>query len=92
MSYANPSILFLFNECLVLLIFFSMVSSACDDDCTGVLLDDLVNLDKAIFSVNLTDVVLAPYGKLSELENTTKQFKVMYKHTNLMMLQIQNFG
>uniref|UniRef100_A0A7M4ET92 Laminin subunit alpha-1 n=1 Tax=Crocodylus porosus TaxID=8502 RepID=A0A7M4ET92_CROPO len=70
----EPRYILVENECL-----------SCNDDCTGVLLDDLVNLDKAIFSVNLTDVVLAAYGRLSELENTTKQLKVMYKHTNLII-------
>uniref|UniRef100_A0A7M4EVN4 Laminin subunit alpha-1 n=1 Tax=Crocodylus porosus TaxID=8502 RepID=A0A7M4EVN4_CROPO len=64
----EPRYILVENECL-----------SCNDDCTGVLLDDLVNLDKAIFSVNLTDVVLAAYGRLSELENTTKQLKVIKK-------------
>ncbi|XP_042299087.1 laminin subunit alpha-1-like isoform X2 [Sceloporus undulatus] len=48
---------------------------SCDDDCTGLLLNDLDNLEEAIFLVNLTGAVLAPYGVLSDLENTTKQYK-----------------
>uniref|UniRef100_A0A8B9S3L0 Laminin subunit alpha-1 n=1 Tax=Apteryx owenii TaxID=8824 RepID=A0A8B9S3L0_APTOW len=49
------------NECI-----------SCDDNCTGILLNNLDNLDKAILSVNLTGVVRAPYEILSELENATK--------------------
>lgn len=56
-----------------------MVSSACDDDCTGVLLNDLNNLSKAIFSINLTGVAFAPYGILVDVENSTKYLKVKNK-------------
>ncbi|KAL8182297.1 UNVERIFIED_CONTAM: hypothetical protein K2H54_051811 [Gekko kuhli] len=52
------------NECI-----------SCDDACTGLLLSDLDNLDKAMFLVNLTGAVIAPYGLLSDLENTTKHLK-----------------
>ncbi|XP_053105976.1 laminin subunit alpha-1 isoform X2 [Hemicordylus capensis] len=48
---------------------------SCDDACTGLLLNDLDNLDKAMFLVNLSDAVLAPYGILSDLENATKHVK-----------------
>ncbi|XP_010221580.1 PREDICTED: laminin subunit alpha-1, partial [Tinamus guttatus] len=60
----EPRHLLVENECV-----------SCDDNCTGILLDDLENLDKAILSVNLTGVVRAPYGLLSELENATKYLK-----------------
>lgn len=50
--------------------------AACDDDCTGVLLDDLDALDRSITSLNLTGVVLAPYSQLSTLENRTGEVKV----------------
>lgn len=53
-----------------------MVCLACDDNCTGVLLDSLDELSKALLSVNLTGVARLPYGMLSELENTTKRLKV----------------
>lgn len=56
-----------------------MVSSACNDDCTGVLLNDLDHLDKAIFSVNFTGVTFAPYGILADVENVTKYLKVNNK-------------
>uniref|UniRef100_A0A663M6X7 Laminin subunit alpha-1 n=1 Tax=Athene cunicularia TaxID=194338 RepID=A0A663M6X7_ATHCN len=45
---------------------------SCDDNCTGVLLNSLDNLNKAILSVNLSGVASVPYGILSELENATK--------------------
>ncbi|GAB0182708.1 laminin subunit alpha-1 [Grus japonensis] len=50
-------------------------ATACDDNCTGVLLNSLDNLNKAILSMNLTGVARVPYGILSELENTTKHLK-----------------
>nr|XP_060631057.1 laminin subunit alpha-1 [Anolis sagrei ordinatus] len=52
------------NECI-----------SCDDDCTGLLLNDLDNLEEAVFLVNLTGAVFAPYGILTDLENATKQFQ-----------------
>ncbi|EMP33411.1 Laminin subunit alpha-1 [Chelonia mydas] len=49
---------------------------SCNDDCTGVLLNDLDHLDKAIFSVNFTGVTFAPYGILADVENVTKYLKL----------------
>ncbi|XP_077208858.1 laminin subunit alpha-1 isoform X1 [Paroedura picta] len=48
---------------------------SCDDTCTGLLLNDFDNLDKAIFLVNLTGAIIAPYGLLSDLENATEHLK-----------------
>ncbi|XP_051970169.1 laminin subunit alpha-1 [Xyrauchen texanus] len=48
---------------------------SCDDDCTGVLLDDLDTLDGSIMSLNLTGVILAPYSQLMTLENQTREVK-----------------
>ncbi|KAG8521110.1 Laminin subunit alpha-1, partial [Galemys pyrenaicus] len=45
---------------------------ACDDDCVGALLNDLDRTGDSIMSVNLTGSFPAPYGMLSELENSTK--------------------
>uniref|UniRef100_A0A2K5DHR9 Laminin subunit alpha-1 n=1 Tax=Aotus nancymaae TaxID=37293 RepID=A0A2K5DHR9_AOTNA len=45
---------------------------SCDDECTGVLLNDLDEIGDAILSLNLTSIVPVPYGILSNLENTTK--------------------
>ncbi|KAM6217502.1 laminin subunit alpha-1 [Rhynchocyon petersi] len=49
---------------------------SCNDECVGVLLDDLDNIGKAILSVNLTGVIPLPYGTLSALENTTQSFRL----------------
>lgn len=65
---------------LILLSPIKMVYLACDDNCTGVLLNTLDDLNKAILSVNLTGVPLMPYGILSELENATKYLKVKEVH------------
>ncbi|XP_056439932.1 laminin subunit alpha-1 [Gadus chalcogrammus] len=46
---------------------------SCDDDCTGVLLDDLEALHVHFLSVNLTGVSLAPFSQLRALENRTSQ-------------------
>lgn len=49
---------------------------ACDDECVGVLLNDLETIGDAVLSLNLTGVSSAPYGILSSLENTTKYYQV----------------
>uniref|UniRef100_A0A8V0X4B6 Laminin subunit alpha-1 n=2 Tax=Gallus gallus TaxID=9031 RepID=A0A8V0X4B6_CHICK len=48
---------------------------SCDDNCTGVLLNNLDSLSENILSLNLTGVVHVPSGILSELENATKHLK-----------------
>ncbi|XP_077756139.1 laminin subunit alpha-1 [Canis aureus] len=48
---------------------------SCDDECVGVLLNDLGNVGDTILSVNLTGVIPVPYGILSNLENTTKHLR-----------------
>jgi len=52
--------------------------AACDDGCTGVLLDDLDALDGSIASLNLSGVILAPYSQLMTLENQTREVKVSH--------------
>uniref|UniRef100_A0A8C8SNF8 Laminin subunit alpha-1 n=1 Tax=Pelusios castaneus TaxID=367368 RepID=A0A8C8SNF8_9SAUR len=56
---------------------------SCDDDCTGVLLNDLDHLGKAICSINLTGVTFAPYGILADVENATKYLKVKINNGHL---------
>ncbi|XP_013373113.1 PREDICTED: laminin subunit alpha-1 [Chinchilla lanigera] len=56
-----------------LLVHSSCVS--CDDECVGVLLGDLDRAGNAILSVNLTGIFPAPYGVLSNLENTTRYLR-----------------
>lgn len=52
------------------------VSAACDDDCTGVLLDDLDLLEKHFLSVNLSSATMAAYHQLVLLENRTIDLQV----------------
>lgn len=60
--------------------FLKIVYLACDDNCTGVLLNSLDNLNEAMHSVNLTGIDRVPYGILSELENATQHLKVKWIH------------
>lgn len=53
-----------------------MFSSACNDECTGVLLDDVDALEASIKSLNLSGVILAPYSLLSSMENQTHDLQV----------------
>ncbi|CAL8292350.1 unnamed protein product [Lota lota] len=46
---------------------------SCDDDCSGVLLNDLEELHNHFLSVNLSGVSLAPFSQLVALENKTTQ-------------------
>ncbi|XP_010705705.1 laminin subunit alpha-2-like [Meleagris gallopavo] len=49
---------------------------SCDDECTGLLLNDLDRLNQMIMSVNLTGPLPAPYKLLYSFENTTQELKV----------------
>ncbi|XP_006164208.1 laminin subunit alpha-1 [Tupaia chinensis] len=44
---------------------------SCNDECVGVLLNDLDYVGDALVSMNVTGVIPIPYGILSNLENTT---------------------
>lgn len=58
------------------------VTAACDDECTGVLLDDLEKIHNHFLSVNLSSVAMAPYRQLVLLENRTKDVQVnTHTHT-----------
>ncbi|KAG7488691.1 hypothetical protein MATL_G00037040, partial [Megalops atlanticus] len=50
---------------------------SCNDECTGVLLDSLDELELSVQSVNLTGVILAPYSLLVSLENATQEIKAL---------------
>ena len=56
---------------------------ACDDDCVGVLLNDLAHVGDAILSVNLTSTIPLPYGVLSDLKNRTKSLWVGIANTEM---------
>ncbi|XP_042555133.1 laminin subunit alpha-1 [Dipodomys spectabilis] len=64
---------------------------SCDDECVGVLLNDLDNVGDAIHSVNLTGIFPAPYGILSDLENKTRYFQesLFKKYTQKNQTEIQ---
>uniref|UniRef100_A0A3B4ARG9 Laminin subunit alpha-1 n=1 Tax=Periophthalmus magnuspinnatus TaxID=409849 RepID=A0A3B4ARG9_9GOBI len=53
---------------------------SCNDDCTGVLLDDLDNLHFHLSSVNISTLLKAPYSQLVALENQTRTIQVGLKH------------
>uniref|UniRef100_A0A8C5TD51 Laminin subunit alpha-2 n=1 Tax=Malurus cyaneus samueli TaxID=2593467 RepID=A0A8C5TD51_9PASS len=48
---------------------------SCDDECTGLLLNDLDRLNQMILSVNLSGPLPAPYKMLQGFENTTQELK-----------------
>lgn len=49
---------------------------ACDDECTGVLLDDLEELHNHFLTINRTSIVTAPYGQLVLLQNRSRDTRV----------------
>ncbi|KAJ6662205.1 hypothetical protein lerEdw1_012672 [Lerista edwardsae] len=63
------------NECEPRHVLVENECVSCDDACTGLILNDLDDLDKAMFLINITSAVLAPYGTLSGLENATQLLK-----------------
>ena len=52
------------------------VTAACDDECTGILLDDLEKIHNHFLSVNLSSIAMAPYRQLVLLENRTQDIQV----------------
>uniref|UniRef100_A0A3Q1CA21 Laminin, alpha 1 n=1 Tax=Amphiprion ocellaris TaxID=80972 RepID=A0A3Q1CA21_AMPOC len=49
---------------------------SCDDDCTGVLLDDLTKLNHLHVSVNLSGVAMVTYWQLVSLHNQSRDLQV----------------
>ncbi|XP_069831051.1 laminin subunit alpha-2 isoform X3 [Dendropsophus ebraccatus] len=47
----------------------------CDDECTGLLLDDLDQLNQMVVSVNLSGPLPPPYRMLFSMENETQELK-----------------
>ncbi|KAB0405420.1 hypothetical protein E2I00_018925, partial [Balaenoptera physalus] len=58
-------------------------SDSCDDECVGVLLNDMDHVGEAILSVNHSGIIPVPYGILSNLENTTKYLRVGTRNTEI---------
>ncbi|XP_030253759.1 laminin subunit alpha-1 isoform X2 [Sparus aurata] len=61
---------------------------SCDDECTGVLLDDLEKIHNHFLSVNLSSVAMAPYRQLVLLENRTKDVQVMLSENGSVALRL----
>ncbi|XP_059205207.1 laminin subunit alpha-1 [Centropristis striata] len=61
---------------------------SCDDECSGVLLDDLDKIHDHFLSVNLTGVSMAPYRQLVLLENTTRDLKELFSGGSSVTLQL----
>uniref|UniRef100_A0A4W4DP19 Laminin, alpha 1 n=1 Tax=Electrophorus electricus TaxID=8005 RepID=A0A4W4DP19_ELEEL len=53
---------------------------SCDDECTGLLLNDVDSLEALLQSLNLSGAVLAPYNLLVSLENQTHELQVSILH------------
>ncbi|XP_069582155.1 laminin subunit alpha-2 isoform X2 [Ranitomeya imitator] len=51
------------------------VCAFCDDECTGLLLDDLDQLNQMVMSVNLSGPLPPPYRMLFSIENETQELK-----------------
>ncbi|XP_073431896.1 laminin subunit alpha-2 isoform X2 [Dendrobates tinctorius] len=51
------------------------VCAFCDDECTGLLLDDLDQLNQMVMSVNLSGPLPLPYRMLFSIENETQELK-----------------
>uniref|UniRef100_A0A8B9ZNJ1 Laminin subunit alpha-2 n=1 Tax=Anas zonorhyncha TaxID=75864 RepID=A0A8B9ZNJ1_9AVES len=61
---------------------------SCDDECTGLLLSDLDQLNQMIMSVNLSGPLPAPYKLLHGFENTTQELKVgIHKQRSCIRIQ-----
>uniref|UniRef100_A0A8D0L6L7 Laminin subunit alpha-2 n=1 Tax=Sphenodon punctatus TaxID=8508 RepID=A0A8D0L6L7_SPHPU len=52
-----------------------LVKKFCDDECTGLLLNDLDRLNQMVMSVNLSGPLPLPYRMLYGFENTTQELK-----------------
>lgn len=63
---------------------------ACEDNCTGVMLNDLEDLDDHLAAVNISSFVVASYLRLAALENRTRGVQVTVQHRPL--LETQRFG
>uniref|UniRef100_A0A3P8WGE8 Laminin subunit alpha-1 n=1 Tax=Cynoglossus semilaevis TaxID=244447 RepID=A0A3P8WGE8_CYNSE len=55
---------------------------SCNDACTGLLLDDLDKLHNIFLTVNVSAIVMAPYGQMVALENQTRGLQMEMEHLN----------
>ncbi|KAM8731402.1 laminin subunit alpha-1 isoform 1-T1 [Acanthopagrus schlegelii] len=61
---------------------------SCDDECTGILLDDLEKIHNHFLSVNLSSIAMAPYRQLVLLENRTQDIQVMLSENSSVTLRL----
>ncbi|XP_059831982.1 laminin subunit alpha-1 isoform X1 [Hypanus sabinus] len=65
---------------------------SCDDECTGLLLFDLDNLEASLMAINFTGFDLAPYNLISTIENITEKYKITMvpeRKTSAIMMQAE---
>ncbi|KAM9839751.1 laminin subunit alpha-1 [Aulostomus maculatus] len=61
---------------------------SCDDECTGVLLDNLEELRINFLSVNISSITMAPYHQLVMLENQTRYMQVIFSDHSFVALHL----
>uniref|UniRef100_UPI0037E85A5F laminin subunit alpha-1 n=1 Tax=Semicossyphus pulcher TaxID=241346 RepID=UPI0037E85A5F len=61
---------------------------SCDDECSGVLLDDLEKVNNHFLSVNLSSIAMAPYRQLVMLENQTRDLQVLFSQNTSVALHL----
>ncbi|XP_029698573.1 laminin subunit alpha-1 isoform X2 [Takifugu rubripes] len=61
---------------------------SCEDNCTGVMLNDLEDLDDHLAAVNISSFVVASYLRLAALENQTRGVQAMAAENTSASLQL----
>ncbi|KAM9332589.1 laminin subunit alpha-1 [Pholidichthys leucotaenia] len=61
---------------------------SCDDECTGILLDDLDRVDSRFLSINVSNISMAPYWQLVSLENQTRYLQDVFSLNNSVMIRL----
>ncbi|XP_060679811.1 laminin subunit alpha-1 [Hemiscyllium ocellatum] len=64
------------NQCEAKHVLVESECISCDDDCTGLLLSDLSNLETILMTLNVTGFDPAPYNLFTDIENRTEQYKM----------------
>uniref|UniRef100_A0A665TLL1 Laminin, alpha 1 n=1 Tax=Echeneis naucrates TaxID=173247 RepID=A0A665TLL1_ECHNA len=60
---------------------------SCDNECTGVLLDDFDTLHNHFLSVNLSGIVMAPYHQLVKLKSKAREIMVQIRGSTMLWYQ-----
>ena len=56
------------------------------------MLTDLDDLDELMLAINVSKILVAPWGRLQEIENATKRFKVIARFSCTLRKQICDSG